>query len=129
MIDDESSRRLLRLEKILAADFVAGSARTGRIGPSDTALERVIRLTGQLQGRVGSEQDAVDLLNIRLLLNEYVSVVADLRAVAASADEHLEKALSSLKEERCSRARRLLLPGAQPKSDSNSPIDGSTAQS
>jgi hypothetical protein len=65
-------------------------------------------LTGQLQGRVGFEQDAVDLLNIRLLLNEYVSVLADLRALAGSAEEHLEEALSSLKDKRCSRARRLL---------------------
>jgi hypothetical protein len=105
--DDDSSRRLLRLEQILAADFVAGSTRTGRTGPSNAALDRIVRLTEQLQGRAG-EQDAVDLLNIRLLLNEYVSVLADLRAQAASAEEHLEKALSSLKDERCSRARGLL---------------------
>ena len=108
MSDDDSSRRLLRLEQILAADFVAGSTRTGRTGPSNAALDRIVRLTEQLQGRAGVEQDAVDLLNIRVLLNEYVSVLADLRAQAASAEEHLEKALSSLKDERCSRARRLL---------------------
>ena len=108
MSDDDSSRRLLRLEQILAADFVAGSTRTGRTGPSNAALDRIVRLTGQLQGRAGVEQDAVDLLNIRVLLNEYVSVLADLRAQAASAEEHLEKALSSLKDERCSRARGLL---------------------
>jgi hypothetical protein len=106
--DDESSRRLLRLEEILAADFVAGSTRTGRTGPSNTALDRIVQLTGQLRGRVGFEQDAVDLLNIRLLLNEYVSVLADLRALATTAEEHLEAALSSLKDKRCSRARRLL---------------------
>ena len=108
MSDDDSSRRLLRLEHILAADFAAGRTRTGRIGPSNATLDRIVRLTGQLQGRVGFEQDAVDLLNIRLLLNEYVSVLADLRALAATAEEHLEAALSSLKDKRCSRARRLL---------------------
>jgi hypothetical protein len=126
--DDESSRRLLRLEQILAADFVAGSTGTGRTGPSNTALDRIIRLTGQLQGRAGFEQDAVDLLSNRLLLNEYVSVLADLRALAALAEEHLEKALSSLKDRRCARARRLL-EGAQRKSDSNSPINGGAGQS
>ena len=106
MSDDDSSRRLLRLEHILAADFVAGRTRTGRIGPSNATLDRIVRLTGQLQGRVDFEQDAVDLLSIRLLLNEYVSVLADLRALAAAAEEHLEKVASSLKDERCSRARR-----------------------
>ena len=103
MIDDERARRLLQLEHILAVDVVAG-----KTGPHSTVFDRIARLTGQLQERVGLDPDAVDRLSVRLLLNDYLSALADLRALAAAAEEHLKTAERPLEDESCSRVRRHL---------------------
>ena len=60
-------------------------------------LERIQRLTREVDGRVGNEIDELDRVAMRLLLEEYVAAVAHLRAVLRDGAQAVEDAPAALK--------------------------------
>ena len=81
---DDAARRLVQLARILSDPRPSGDA-----PPSDPVehlhrlrLQRIERLTAQLDDRAGRDVDDVDAVAMRLLLDQYTGVVLHLRAVA-----------------------------------------------
>lgn len=100
------AERLQRLEQILASSTPARTL--APLDPRDAAtthlqaapLERMRQITVELQARSDNGQDDVDALAMRLLLNDYATAVAHLRAVARDAGDRIEAAAAPLKETR-----------------------------
>lgn len=84
------SPRLLELERVLARDRDAGSVRA----------ERIRHYTAALQSSHGPDMsnDDVDLLTMRLLLDEYVIAVRHLRGVTDTAATTVDAAAKPVHE-------------------------------
>jgi hypothetical protein len=97
----DDSARLRRLEEILAGPL-AGDERGERAGRSveATTLDRVRRLTAELQARGGAPVDEIDALASRLLLADYAAAVSRLRSVAREAGRSIDAASESVREVR-----------------------------
>ena len=97
------TERLQRLEQILSSSKPALTltmldAATNHLQAAP--LERLRQLTVELQSRSDSGHDEVDALAMRLLLNDYATAVAHLRAVARDAGERIDAAATPLNESR-----------------------------
>ncbi len=100
------TERLQRLEQILSSSKPALTLTT--LDARDAAtnhlqaapLERMRQLTVELQSRSDGGQDEVDALAMRLLLNDYATAVAHLRAIARDAGERIDAAATPLNESR-----------------------------
>lgn len=101
--DHDLSRRLQRLEAFVAARPPQGAATS--TDSSDLAewhmrsvmLDRIARLTMELQRRGDAEIDVVDALEMRLLLNDYTASTTHLRAVTRIAKQGIADASSHLR--------------------------------
>jgi hypothetical protein len=94
----DERQRLLRLERILTE-----SGRTEHSSdPRErrVATERIRQLTSELRRDVVGDNDEVDAVMVRLLLNDYVATVARLRGVARDAENRILVASRQLKEAR-----------------------------
>jgi hypothetical protein len=94
---DDSPRRLQRLAQILAESNTAGSTSVRDTDPADVhlgsvPLERIRRLTAVLTDGAGTDVDDIDALAMRLLLNDYTTAVAHLRAVARLTEQRMADA-------------------------------------
>ena len=123
------AERLQRIEQILASSTPALTL--APLDPRDAAtnhlqaapLERMRQLTVELQARSDEGEDEVDALAMRLLLNDYATAVAHLRAVARDAGDRIEAAAAPLVEARRAiwRAEKLLQP--KPAAAADEPAD------
>jgi hypothetical protein len=102
----DSTTRLANLETILA-ETTSGHTPAAAIGgnAADVHLnsvpaERIRRLTAELDDESREAPDAVDAIVMRLLLDEYTSAVAHLRAVARLAAARVDRAAAPLREAR-----------------------------
>jgi hypothetical protein len=101
---DDTATRLLRLEQILARPSEAASS--GNSDPADpaaahlaaVAADRIHDITAALQSRTGQPTDALDILTMRLLLSEYVTAAAQLRAMARATEQRLAAAAAPIKD-------------------------------
>jgi hypothetical protein len=101
--DHDLSRRLQRLQACVAAK--PSQAETTSTNGSDLAdwhmrsvvLDRIAHLTMELQRRGDAVIDAVDALEMRLLLNDYTASTTHLRAVTRIAKEGIATASSQLR--------------------------------
>ena len=101
--DHDLSRRLQRLQAYVAAK--PPQADPTSTNSSDLAdwhmrsvmLDRIAHLTMELQRRGDAAIDAVDALEMRLLLNDYTVSTTHLRAVTRIAKEGIATASSQLK--------------------------------
>ena len=97
------SQRLVRIAHILNA---AGVPRVGstmdaiELHLRSVPLERMKQLTGELAQRDGRDADELDLVTMRLLLEEYTAAVGHLRAVARAAAARVDGAPVPLKQTR-----------------------------
>ena len=99
------SQRLRRLEDILARRSTSERRPDEELGGTTWHLsripfERIDALTAELRQRAGFENDETDALTARLLLNDYVSALTHLRAVAQAADARLADAAGEMGESR-----------------------------
>jgi hypothetical protein len=99
------SERLLELEQILALDRRTPPGRESSADPvavhlTELPAERIRRFTRVLETTRGSEvgNDAVDMLTIRLLMNDFASAVGQLRAVANIATSLIDGAANPMKD-------------------------------
>jgi hypothetical protein len=94
---DTSTRRKV-LEQILAETTPAASgteiadADAAHAHLSSVPLERIRRLTAAVHESPSSNPDEIDAMAMRLLLDEYKTAVAHLRAVANEAASHVDGA-------------------------------------
>ena len=101
--DHDLSRRLQRLQAYVAAK--PPQADPTSTNSSDLAdwhmrsvmLDRIAHLTMELQRRGDAVIDAVDALEMRLLLNDYTASTTHLRAVTRIAKEGMATASSQLR--------------------------------
>jgi hypothetical protein len=101
--DHDLSRRLQRLQAYVAAK--PSQADPTPTNGSDLAdwhmrsvmLDRIAHLTMELQRRGDAVIDAVDALEMRLLLNDYTASTTHLRAVTRIAKEGIATASSQLR--------------------------------
>jgi len=98
--------RLIELERILARSK-AGFAAAGDTDADPVLLhlasvpiERIRQFTSELQARPQSGSDDIALVTMRLLLNDYATAVAHLRAVARLAVTRVEKAALDIRDSR-----------------------------
>jgi hypothetical protein len=97
---------LQRLEQILAeSNATLTATRDGTADPADVhlasvPLERIRRTTSELQLGSGIDIDDVDAVTMRLLLNDYTTAVAHLRAVARLTEQHITAATAPIQETR-----------------------------
>jgi hypothetical protein len=93
-----------RLAHIIAESRTAFAAQAvGNAGPADAhlagvPLERIRRITSELQQRAGADIDDIDEVTMSLLLNDYRTSVAHLRAVARLAEQGVTAAAASIQE-------------------------------
>lgn len=98
----DASQRLRRLEQILEGP------RTSAVSPGEpreasttrlerASIERIRRITAELQDRGDSTSDDIDALAARLLLNDYAAAVAHLRAAARDAARSIDAAEDPIK--------------------------------
>jgi hypothetical protein len=95
--------RLQRLALILAESKPSASASARDTDPADVhldsvPLERIHRLTLELTQRASSDSDDVDGLAMRLLLNDYSSAVAHLRAVTRLTERRIADATAPIED-------------------------------
>ena len=93
--------RLRALERIIAS--ASPSLRRADADPADMWLaslpiERVAKITDELQERTGRDVDAVDAVAMRLLLKDYTIAVAQLRAIVHATEQRLSLAAPVLRE-------------------------------
>ena len=100
--DHDLSRRLQRLQSYVAdkppqADPTStNSADVADWHMRSVMLDRIAHLTMELQQRSDAAIDAVDALEIRLLLNDYTASTTHLRAVTRIAKQGISTASSQL---------------------------------
>jgi hypothetical protein len=99
---DGSSRRLGELVRILDETSPRDIGLT-----HDTAdhlerlrLQRIERLAAQLGERTGPDVDNVDAVAMRVILDEYSHIVADLRTAAAEGAKVLENVAAAVSADR-----------------------------
>ena len=92
--------RLLTLEQILAHTVAIHVGASDPSRAREEQVQRIRRLTAELQHGGGSENDEVDALAFRVLLNDYVLLAARLREAANEAEKHLAAAHTSVKAAR-----------------------------
>ena len=91
----DSSRRLRRLEQILADATIATVASPhGEPDPAEThlvvvPLDRIRRLTAELQRASDDDIDEIDAVTMRILLSDYTLTVGHLRAAARLAEQRV----------------------------------------
>ena len=94
----DSSRRLRRLEQILADAKVATVASSdGDTDPAEThvvvvPLDRIRRITAELQRAPDEDIDEIDAVAMRILLSDYSLTVSHLRAAARLAEQRVAAA-------------------------------------
>ena len=100
---DDDPQRLRRLEQILSAPSAPTRAAAAGDGSDagqrhleSVSLERIRQLTAELQARDGRAGDEIDALGARLLLNDYLSVLAHLRGIAREAGQRIDAAAESV---------------------------------
>ena len=96
----QPSTRVARLDRILSQAESApprtGDSDAGQVHLASIPLARIRGLTIELQERSPAVQDDIDVITMRLLLNDYQTAVAHLRAVTNSVSVHLHDAASQL---------------------------------
>jgi hypothetical protein len=94
------STRLSRLDRILSqaesSPTRAGDSDAGQVHLASIPLERIRGLTIELQERSFAVQDDIDAITMRLLLNDYKTAVAHLRAVTDGVGAQLQESASQL---------------------------------
>ena len=94
----DSSRRLRRLEQILADAKVATvTSPDGDTDPAEThlvvvPLDRIRRITAELQRATDEDIDEIDAVAMRILLSDYLLTVGHLRAAARLAEQRVAAA-------------------------------------
>jgi len=106
------AQRLQRLEAYVAARPPHGDAPSTNSDLADwhmrsVVLDRIARLTMELQQRGNVALDAVDTLEMRLLLNDYAASTTHLRAVTRIAGQGIATASSHLQNVRAVIERQL----------------------
>lgn len=98
----DTAPRLARLEQILAQTTSVSrtDVHAADVHLSSVPAERIRRLTAELADESARHPDEVDALIIRLLLNEYVTAVGHLRAVARMAAARVDGAGLPMREAR-----------------------------
>jgi hypothetical protein len=98
---DDLAERLLELDRILSRERAASFSGEGdpvSLHLSAVPAERIRELTSLLGRTAGSENDELDAVTMRLLLNDYTSAVGHLRAVARSAATRIDDAAMPVRE-------------------------------
>jgi hypothetical protein len=98
----DTSARLAHLEHILS-QTTPGSrneADAADVHLASVPVERIRRLTAELQHDSSRQPDEIDALVMRLLINEYATAVAHLRAVARMAASRVDGAAAPMREAR-----------------------------
>lgn len=100
-----ASERVLELERILARDRRATPTNSesqtdaAALHLSEMPTERIRRFTHALGTTNGDvDNDAIDILTMRLLLNDFTGAVGHLRAVANIAASLIDKAAKPVKD-------------------------------
>ena len=99
------SRRLLELERILASSQrtstqpVAAGTDINDVLLGRVLIDRIRETTTLLSGPDGDGIDAADLVAMRLLLSDYVTAVAYVRAATAAIEGRLARSAAVLKED------------------------------
>jgi hypothetical protein len=99
-----ASERVLELERILAHDRRATPASAesqtdpAALHLTEMPTERIRRFTDALGAAGDVDNDAIDILTMRLLLNDFTSAVGHLRAVANIAAALVDKAAKPVKD-------------------------------
>ena len=98
---DDAAKRLLDLERILAqsrgSEPASGDADPVTLHIADVPVERIRRFTAELQSANG-DGDEIAAVTTRLLLNDYTTAVAHLRAVARISVVRIESALEPIRQ-------------------------------
>ena len=98
---EDAPRRLLDLERILAQSKTqttsAEDADPVTLHLADVPADRIRRFTAELEAARDGD-DAVAAVTMRLLLNDYASAVAHLRAVARLAVGRIDVATTPIRE-------------------------------
>jgi hypothetical protein len=111
--DHDFARRLQRLEANVTVKPPQGDrTSTKSFDLADwhersVMLDRIARLTMELQRRGDATVDVVDALEMRLLLNDYTASTTHLRAVTRIAKQNMDTASSKLKAVRTTLEREL----------------------
>ena len=96
----DAFQRLARLEQILTHTVaVGGDPDADRGRTREKQAQRIRQLTAELQHTVG-DNDELDAITMRLLLNDYSSLVESLRAMMRLAETSLLSTAGSLRETR-----------------------------
>src|SRR5687768_14147302 len=99
----DTATRLSQLEQILAATAVGTTpavADAAGVHLGGVSAERIRGLTLVLHDGISRNVDELDAIVMRLLLAEYVTAVAHLRAVARIAAAHIDGAAAPVREAR-----------------------------
>jgi hypothetical protein len=101
MSASDPGKRLLDLETILAQSR-STAAKPADADPvtlhlADVPIDRIRRFTAELQASDGN-RDEVTAITMRLLLNDYSTAVAHLRAVARIAIDKIDSAVEPIRD-------------------------------
>jgi hypothetical protein len=103
-LNPDASQRLLRLEHILSQSKPAAAAASDgdpvKVHLSSVATDRIRQVTAELTCRNGVDNDEIDMVAMRVLLNDYSAAVAHFRAVARAADEQIAAAAGPISDVR-----------------------------
>lgn len=99
---DDASRRLAQLARVLSDARLHGdeSAPDPAEHLHRVHLQRIPRLTVQLDDRVGRDVDGIDAVAMRLLLDEYAAVIDHLRSAVRAHAQTLEGLAATLRTDR-----------------------------
>jgi hypothetical protein len=115
----DNSQRMLRLQRILAdarqarPQTPASDGNSAQVHLASVPLDRIAQVTSELHARINAEIDDVDALAMQVLLNDYATAVAHLRAVARLAQHHVEAAAVPIDEARRFVRRQLKIQQAR----------------
>jgi len=121
----DASERLLEIERILAQSKTAfapagdADADPVQLHLASVPTERIRQFTAELRARPGIDHDDITVVTMRLLLNDYATAVAHLRAVARLAVSRVEGAAVTIRDSRkqLRREEKLLLKRGMPLDD------------
>jgi hypothetical protein len=102
-IPSDAPDRLTEIERLLAQTTYVATANDGAENPvvvhlADVPAARIRELTRILQQRSAEANDEIDVLAMRLLLNDYLAAIAHLRAVARVAASLVDGAAVPVKQ-------------------------------
>ena len=98
---DDLSVRLLELDRILSREQAASFSSEGdpvSLHLGAVPSERIRELTSLLARATAGDNDEIDIVAMRLLLNDYTSAIEHLRAVARSAATRIDDAATPVRE-------------------------------